>query len=172
MILNTDPFGAVGTVPLQWLNGDLVAAHRNPHIRHIFVLAHKQAFTPPGISSEQALDSNPAMRDQFWHEMIDAGVGYYFVAHAHDWDFSQPIAPTFPNEQHTIQIIAGNGGTAPDPGWTSPYFGFTQVVVLKNKEVRIRSYGRDFDQTNYLAPSPPDLYPTTIRMSLEFARGQ
>jgi hypothetical protein len=57
VILNTDPFGAVGTVPVNWLNGNLVAAHHNPHIRHIFVLAHKQAFTPQGISSEQALDS-------------------------------------------------------------------------------------------------------------------
>ena len=36
----------------------------------------------------------------------------------------------------------------------------------------MKSYGRSFDPTNYLAPSPPSLFPTTIRRTLEFEVGQ
>jgi hypothetical protein len=45
------------------------------------------------------------------------------------------------------------------------------VQVLKDGEVLIKSYGRDFDPTNYLAPSPPSVFPTTIRLTLDFAPG-
>lgn len=175
ILLNTDPFGAVGTVPINWIHGDLAAAADDPHMKHIFVMGHKQAFTPPDAASEQALDSNPALRDQFWDELNYYGVGYYLVAHAHVWNFSQPESP-LSMLRHTVQIVAGNGGTKLDPLWAAsgedPYFGFTLVQVLKNGKVIVKSYGRDFDQMNYLAPSPPDLFPTTIRVIHEFAQGQ
>ncbi|HZC45250.1 MAG TPA: hypothetical protein VE243_02175, partial [Candidatus Acidoferrum sp.] len=41
VILNTDPFGAIGTVPLFWLAGDLANAKQNGSPKHIFVLGHK-----------------------------------------------------------------------------------------------------------------------------------
>jgi hypothetical protein len=46
------------------------------------------------------------------------------------------------------------------------------VQVRKNGKVEIRSYGRSFDSTNYLAPSPLALFPTTIRETLKFLPGQ
>ena len=175
VILNTDPFGAVATVPLNWLHQDLASAAGEPHLRHTFVLGHKQAFSPADASSEQALDSNPDLRNQFWDELNNAGVGYYLVAHAHLWDFSVPVSPVS-MLQHTVQIIAGNGGSKEDPIWELAgkpfYYGFTLVDVLKDGNVVISSYGRDFDPSNYLAPSPPDLFPTTIRRILDFPPGQ
>jgi Calcineurin-like phosphoesterase len=175
VILNTDPFGAVATVPLNWLHGDLTAAADDPHVKHTFVLGHKQAFSPADSSSEEALDSNPNLRNQFWDELNSAGVGYYLVAHAHLWNFSTPVSP-ISMLQHTVQIIAGNGGSKEDPIWEAAgkdfYYGFTLVQVLKNGKVVMKSYGRDFDSANYLAPSPPSLFPTTIREMLEFPKGQ
>lgn len=171
VILNTDPFGAVATVPVNWLHDDLVTAAGDPHLKHTFVVGHKQAFSPADASSEQALDSNPDLRNQFWDELNTAGVGYYLVAHAHLWDFSTPVSPVS-MLQHTVQIIAGNGGSKEDPKWEAAgkpfYYGFTLVQVLKNGEVVMKSYGRDFDRTNYLAPSPPTQFPTTIRRILDF----
>ena len=175
VMLNTDPFGAVATVPLNWLHQDLAAAAGDASLKHTFVMAHKQAFTPPNANSEQALDSNPDLRNQFWDELNNNGVGYYLVAHAHLWHENRPVSP-ISLLQHTVQIIAGNGGSKPDPEWIASganfYYGFTVVQVLKNGKVIIKSYGRDFDQTNYLAPSPPTLFPTTIRKTLKFPPGQ
>src|SRR5258708_4643915 len=175
VLLNTDPFGAVATVPLNWLHQDLAAAAGDHHPKHTFVMGHKQAFSPPDSNSEQALDSNPDNRNQFWDELNSNGVGYYLVAHDHLWHFSEPVSP-ISMLQHTVQIIAGNGGSKEDPKWEAAgqpfYYGFTLVQVLKNGEVVMKSYGRDFDPTNYLAPSPPSLFPTTIRETLDFPIGQ
>ena len=139
------------------------------------MLAHKQAFTPANADSEQALDSNLDLRNQFWDELNNAGVGYYLVAHAHLWHEGRPVSP-LSMLQHTVQIIAGNGGSKPDPLWVKAgenfYYGFTMVQVLKNGKVVMKSYGRDFDKSNYLAPSPPSLFPTTIRRTLMFPPGQ
>jgi calcineurin-like phosphoesterase family protein len=174
VLLNTDPYGAVATVPLNWLHADLAAASSDPHLKHTFVLGHKQAFSPPDSSSEEALDSHPDLRNQFWDELNNAGVGYYLVAHAHLWHFGFPISP-ISMSQHTVQIIAGNGGSKEDPIWDKAgkpfYYGFTLVQVLKDGEVLMKSYGRDFDRTNYLAPSPPAIFPTTIRLTLDFLPG-
>jgi hypothetical protein len=151
-----------------------VTAAGDPHLKHTFVLGHKQAFSPADSKSEQALDSNPDNRNQFWDELNSAGVGYYLVAHAHLWHFSTPVSPVS-MLQHTVQIIAGNGGSKEDPVWEAAakpfYYGFTLVQVLKNGEVVMKSYGRDFDRTNYLALSPPSVFPTTIRLTLDFAPG-
>jgi hypothetical protein len=175
VLINTDPFGAVATVPLNWLHEDLVAAASDPDVKHTFVMGHKQAFSPADSNSEQALDSNPDNRNQFWDELNSNGVGYYLVAHDHLWHFSEPVSP-ISMLQHTVQIIAGNGGSKEDPKWEAAgkpfYYGFTLVQVLKNGKVVMKSYGRNFDTSNYLAPSPPALFPTTIREILEFPVGQ
>lgn len=73
ILLNTDPFGAIGTVPINWIHQDLMAAASVPSLKHTFVMGHKQAFTPEDASSEQALDSNPDLRNQFWDELNNAG---------------------------------------------------------------------------------------------------
>ena len=175
VLLNTDPFGAVGTVPINWIHQDLAAAASVPSLKHTFVMGHKQAFTPADSNSEQTLDSNPDLRNQFWDELNNAHVSYYLVAHAHLWHSGTPVSP-ISLLQHTVQIIAGNGGSKEDPLWELAgkvfYYGFTVVQVLKNGEVVMKSYGRSFDPTNYLAPSPPALFPTTIRRTLKFPAGQ
>jgi len=175
VLLNTDPFGAVATVPIFWIHQDLATAAGDANLKHVFVMGHKPAFTPTFASSEQSLDSNPNLRNQFWDELNNDGVGYYLVSHSHVWHAGMPVSP-ISLLKHTVQIIAGNAGTKLDDGWAltgaDPYFGFTLVQVRKNGKVVIKSYGRDFDRTNYLAPSPLTLFPTTIRHTLKFPPGQ
>jgi len=168
VVVNTDPYGAVATVPVHWIQNDLDKAVSNTAIAHIFVLGHKPAFVPAiATSGEQSLDVNPANRDAFWSEMNLADVDGYMAAHVHLWDISRPPVPDMPDLRHTWQVIAGNGGTRPDPGWAesgaTPYFGYSQVIVYRSGAVEILSYGRDFDPQNYLAPSDPAIFPTTLR---------
>lgn len=165
--VNTDPFGAPATVPTHWIAGDLQGAADNPNIKHIFVLGHKPAFTPPTATESFSLDTFPALRDTFWDELNAAGAAAYLTAHAHVYYQSQPASGDQPDVKHAWQIVAGNAGSQVDPKWAAsgdvPFFGFTVVDVLLGGHVIIRSYGRDFDPSNYLAPSPPEVFPTTVR---------
>ena len=167
-VINTDPFGAVATVPVHWLEGDLHAATDTPGIKHIFALGHKPAFVPEiALSGEQSLNINPENRDAFWDELNLARVDAYLPAHVHMWNFARPRTVDMPHLKHVYQVIAGNGGSKVDAGWPASgetvYYGYTQVIVHENQSVDIISYGRDFDPTNYLAPSPSDQFPTTVR---------
>jgi hypothetical protein len=170
VIVNTDPFGAVATVPTHWIGDDLAAAHGKRHLKHIFVIGHKPAFPPFFSSAEQSLNSNPDNRNAFWDEMNANGVDAYLVAHCHVWDLDRPVSPDDPSARKVYQVVAGNGGTPLDPGWNavepSPYFGFTLVQIDSHDRVTVTSYGRDYDHQSYLAPSPPSVYPTTVRMSI------
>lgn len=170
VIVNTDPFGAVATVPVHWIGDDLAAAREKRHIKHVFVIGHKPAFPPAFSSAEQSLNSNPANRNAFWDELNSNGVDAYLVAHCHVWDIGQPVSPDDPSAKQVYQVVAGNAGTPLDPGWNavekSPYFGYTLVQIDSHDHVVVTSYGRDFDHLNYLAPSPPSVYPTTVRLSV------
>jgi len=170
VIVNTDPFGAVATVPVHWIGDDLAAAREKRHIKHMFVIGHKPAFPPVFSSAEQSLNSNPANRNAFWDELNANGVDAYLVAHCHVWDISQPVSPDDPSAKQVYQVVAGNGGTPLDAGWNvvekSPYFGYTLVQIDAHDHVVVTSFGRDFDHQNYLAPSPPSVYPTTVRLSV------
>ena len=170
VVVNTDPFGAVATVPVHWIADDLAKARERQGIKHIFVLGHKPAFPPPFSSAEQSLNSNPGNRNAFWDEINAAGVDAYLVAHCHVWDISRPVSPDDAAAHHVYHVTAGNAGTPLDPLWNtvepSPYFGFTVVQIDARNHVTVTSYGRDYDHSNYLAPSPPNVYPTTLRFSI------
>jgi hypothetical protein len=170
VIVNTDPFGAVATVPVHWIGDDLAAAHQKRSIRHTFVLGHKPAFPPSFANAEQSLNSNPDNRNAFWDELNAIGVDAYIVAHCHVWDLARPVSPDDSSANKVYQVVAGNGGTPLDAGWKAvealPYFGFTVVQIDAHDNVIVTSYGRDYDHLNYLAPSWPSIYPTTIRLSV------
>jgi Calcineurin-like phosphoesterase len=171
VIVDTDPQGAPATVPVHWIGSDLQTASNDPRIKHIFVVGHKPAFPPPFASPEQSLNSNPGNRDTFWQELDTAKVTAYLTSHAHVWDISQPDFGHEPSAARVWQVVAGNGGTKLDSGWAAigetPYFGFTLVRVMNDGNVIVTSYGRNFDPTDYLAPSPPAVYPTTIRLTMD-----
>lgn len=40
-------------------------------------------------------------------------------------------------------------------------------MIMADGHVIVTSYGREFDPTDYLASSPPDRYPTTVRLTMD-----
>ena len=72
-----------------------------------------------------------------------------------------------PTVHGTWQIIAGNGGSQLDGRWIrradNGYFGFAVVRVTASGRAFVESHGRDYPPGQYLAPSPAEQFPTTIR---------
>jgi len=171
VVLNTDPCGAPASVPVNWLTNDLVAARQNGSIAQLFVLGHKPAFTPPDATPDDSLDSQPDLRNVFWDALNNYDTAAYLTAHAHVYNRSRPETPTQPGIARTWQVVAGNGGSAVDPMWAqsgvTPYYGYAVVSITTDGLALLTGYGRDFDQSNYLAPSPPQQYPTTVRDSAD-----
>lgn len=167
VVLNTDPFGAPATVPLYWIAGDVGAARQNASVRHIIALGHKPAFTPPIAHESDSLDTYPEMRDVFWDLLNGADAAAYLVAHAHVYYRSQPSSTTEPSVVGTWQVVAGNAGSPVDSDWAAsgavPFYGYSIVTVTPGGALELKTYGRNFDQADYLAPSPPEQYPTTVR---------
>ena len=173
VILNTDPVGAPATVPVHWIADDLAVARQDRSIRHIFALGHKPAFTPSDATPDCSLDANPSGRNAFWDELNGASATAYLVSHAHLYNRSRPASPTEPGVTKTWQVVAGNGGSPVDTMWAesgaTPYYGYTVVSVTNDGRTLLTGYGRNFDLSNYIAPSPAQQYPTTVRDSADLA---
>jgi hypothetical protein len=171
VILNTDPVGAAATVPVHWIADDLAVARQDRSIRHIFALGHKPAFTPSDATPDCSLDSNPSVRNVFWDELNGANATAYLVSHAHLYNRSRPASPTEPGVIKTWQVVAGNGGSPVDKMWAEsgaiPYYGYALVSVTNDGRTLLTGYGRDFDLSNYIAPSPAQQYPTTVHDSAD-----
>jgi hypothetical protein len=171
VVLNTDPFGAVATVPVHWIADDLAAARQDRSIRRIFALGHKPAFTPPDATPDASLDSNPDVRNVFWDALTGASATAYVTAHAHLYNRSQPATPTQPSVTTTWQVVAGNAGSPVDAMWEEsgavPYYGYTVVTITTDGRALLTGYGRNFDLSDYVAPSPEQQYPTTVRDSAD-----
>jgi hypothetical protein len=171
VILNTDPVGAAATVPVHWIADDLAVARQDRSIRHIFAFGHKPAFTPSDATPDCSLDSNPSVRNVFWDELNGANATAYLVSHAHLYNRSRPASPTEPGVVKTWQVVAGNGGSPVDKMWAEsgaiPYYGYALVSVTNDGRTLLTGYGRDFDLSNYIAPSPAQQYPTTVHDSAD-----
>ena len=169
VVMNTDPYGSIGTVPWKWVEADIARARRDRSVRNIFCLGHKPAFTPADAYPDYALDGHPRHRDRLWDAMNDAGVTAYLVAHSHMYERKRYASLSRPDVRGTWQIVAGNGGSQLESLWIKRagpgYFGFTVVKITTTGRVLVESHGRNFPAGHYIAPSPPSEFPTTIRDS-------
>lgn len=163
LLLDSDPAGRDWSLPTKWVAQDLATA-RARHARHIFAIAHKPAYGYPAAQYSPALPVPddlgkvlPALRDEFWHTMVDNNADAMFAAHDHLYSRAKgPFGDTW-------QIIAGNGGSRIEKVVNQAsinYFGYTKVTVSENRAV-VRSFGRDIPTAGYLTSSAA--YPTTIR---------
>lgn len=74
--LNSEHWGQTNHVQRSWLALNLA----DVTAPHVFVFAHKPAYTPGGSGS---LDTYPTERDDFWNMLTAAGAGMYFCGHTH-----------------------------------------------------------------------------------------
>jgi hypothetical protein len=161
LCLNTDTFiddTTIGDVPLHWIEEQLARASADPGVDHVFVLGHKPVLRPdlPGdiirAGEEEALDRMladcPKLRA-------------YLTAHYHLWDCRR-------TRQGVLQVIAGNGGTAPSGQFNADgrgYFGYTVVELLSDGSMSLESWGRPIPEPYHSEHPQP---PATLRQRIHF----
>jgi hypothetical protein len=175
-IINTDPSGADGTAPADWLAADLAAAKARGAGK-FFVFGHKPAFTynylaaGGGTLAAGGLDATApiSLRDAFW-KVIAQYNATYFCGHEHIPNVARKADPTGTYQNKPYQVIVGSGGspfddklngTCPacsEPALTSPYDRFyawalVQVHQSGNVSLQVNGFSENFgpvqDLTQY-----------------------
>lgn len=157
--LNTDTFiddTTIGDIPLRWIESRLTQAQADPEIEHVFLLGHKPVLRPdlPGSiirdPEQTALDLLMARSSK---------VRAFLTAHFHLWDSRR-------TPQGVLQVIAGNGGTAPSGTFDAHgkgYFGYTVVELDPDGAMRIENWGRPIPRPyDSDEPQPPARLRETI----------
>ena len=156
VLMNTDtyneptkenPYGLEGQIPTQWIIDKVTEYKNNPKIDHVFVLGHKPYYVSgkPEIG-HKGIPEGPVL----WPKLVENKVIAMLSAHLHDYQRMQP------GEEGTYQVIAGNSGS---PG-EATFFGYTQIDILGNGEVKLTSMGYDIGNPYYKAV-PEN--PSTVR---------
>ena len=165
-IINTDPVGFDGSVPLKWLQRDLGSA-RARGSRHIFVFGHKMPFTyfpnATGTAKEDGLEGHRELRDAFW-DLIESSGATYICGHQHVYHASQP------RRDHggmAWQVIVGSGGSplGIKPGQSNNPMDrmYAWALISVHQDGSVRAEVRGFDE---------QLGPTAVieRLELQPAR--
>ena len=153
VMVNTDPVGADGSVPLTWLTSDITAA-RKAGAKHVFVLGHKPAYPAPPNPGDSLVSGSDALFTMLESQSVEA----MLASHNHLWWAARPKGKTW-------QVVAGNGGSELDvavgTAGVGTYFGFSVVQVMSDGTVSLDSHGRDVPASGYLGSSVGTT--TTIR---------
>jgi len=156
-IINTDPAGADGTAPANWLNTDFSAAQARGATR-FFVFGHKPAYTyfynttATAGGLDTTLTGGVAVnRDAFW-SVVESYGATYFCGHEHTYNIMQP---TVKNADGTVnhvstayQVLVGSGGSPFDAATlqvnepvTDRYYAFANVRIYQSGKVQLDAYG-------------------------------
>lgn len=134
----------VGWVPAKWAQQDIEAAQKNPKIKAIFVLGHRNLIDPTVCTGDSPIDKETG---GMLVRTIQANpkVRAYVCAHVHAWDL-EPMG----GASRAWQVIAGNGGSVLEEDWKpkeGTYFGFVVINVYQSGKVVLRNFRR---------PTPPE----------------
>jgi hypothetical protein len=172
-VINTDPSGADGIAPADWLATDFANAKNRGAVKY-FVFGHKPAFTynyllasggNPGAAGLDAT-SPISYRNAFWSVVAQYNATY-FCGHEHTVDLSQNPDPTGTSQNTPYQVIVGSGGSPFDdklvnlvePVLTQPtdrYYAWAVVQVHQSGVVTltINGFSDTFGQTKTLYTVP------------------
>lgn len=152
-VINTDPTGADGTAPVEWMRTDMAVAKARG-ARVFLVFGHKMAFgyefpTAKKIAEEDkeyGLDTgHPNVRDAFW-QTIEQFHATYFCGHEHIYHASQP---TRDQGGGAWQVIIGSGGSplaAVKGGGTDPIdlsYAWAEVWAHQSGRLHVTIHGFD-----------------------------
>ena len=175
-IINTDPSGADGTAPSDWLDADMNAAKVRGATR-FFVFGHKPAYTYNYAAASNktiaaaGLDATSTiLRDAFW-AVIAKYDATYFCGHEHTVNVAQYPDPANVSPATPYQVIVGSGGSPFDdklagtcPACTQPtltaptdrYYAWALVSVHQSGAVSLQTYGFNdaFGATQLLSNIP------------------
>jgi hypothetical protein len=170
VVINTDPAGADGTAPADWLAADLASAKTRGATK-FFVFGHKPAFTynysaasggsvapgstnpgPGGLDATLNSQNVPVNRNAFW-SVISQYNATYFSGHEHTVNVAQYADPTGVNSAKPYQVIVGSGGSPFDdklgsgntePKLTNPYdryYAWALVSIHQSGKVSLQVSG-------------------------------
>jgi hypothetical protein len=160
-VVNTDPSGADGIAPADWLAADFAAAKTRNAVK-FFVFGHKPAFTynyaaaSGGLVAAGGLDltTPTSLRDAFW-SVIAQYNATYFCGHEHTVNIAEFPDNTGASKTTPYQVIVGSGGSPFDdkmvgcPACTEPlltalsdrYYAWALVQVHQSGAVTLSAYG-------------------------------
>lgn len=97
---------------LKWLDNDLKDA-QSRGVRHIFVMAHANAFNVGG--AENGMADYPAERDAFWQILVDYDVDAYITGHNHEFndEWGQKSGTKWENSS-VVHWMNGDSGSIHD----------------------------------------------------------
>jgi hypothetical protein len=143
----------IGMIPATWLDADLDAAERNPKIKVVIVMDHRNVIDPASVKGDAPIDPEcaaPMIKSLESHRKVLA----YVCAHVHAFDIS-PIGST-----GLRQTCFGNGGSSLEKSWEpvrGRTFGFGYFKVYKDGSLGVVPYLRP-EPKNYM-DSRPDKVP-------------
>lgn len=169
IVLNTDTLtseedpethqGRVGWIPAYWASADIIRAQKNPRIRSIFLLGHRNLTDPKTTTGDSPIAKEPG-QVLLNNIRINSKVRAYVCAHVHAWDLTN-----FGGTSKAWQVIAGNGGSKLEDDWKpkdGTYFGFVVLNVYRSGKVVLRNFRRptpagkyDDYQPEHPAPAIP-----------------
>lgn len=144
ILMNTDTYPEPGKVPVNWITNDISSFRSGNPDGHIFLMGHKPAYDATGMARGSTSDPGLAWDTNQVHMLWDSMNHHRCEAmlSAHEHLFWAGI----PNNSHSWQVIAGNGGTTLDSG---DFFGFTEVQVMHDGTVKAISHGRPVPTPDY-----------------------
>lgn len=164
VVLNTDtPVSAtdpqtgeakIGMVPNHWLNTTLDSAEKNPAIRSVVVMGHRNLVDPNEVKGDAPINpdsAKPMLESLKSHKKVRA----YVCAHVHAFD----ITPM--GDAGLRQVTFGNGGSKLEKNWNPARgrtFGFGYFKVYADGSLGVIPYLRP-EPKDYLDARPEQVPP-------------
>ena len=146
----------IAMLPVHWLDHDLDLAQKNPKIRAIVVMGHRNLIDPQSVKGDAPVDRDIA-KEMIQSLESHSKVRAYLCAHVHAFDIS-PIGG-----KGLLQVTFGNGGSILEKNWAPQRgrtFGFGYFKVYKDGSLEVIPHLRP-EPKNYIDTSP-DQVPAAI----------
>ena len=144
----------IAMAPVHWLDRDLAAAEKNPGIKAVIVMGHRNVVDPASGKGDAPIDPEcavPMIASLEAHRKVRA----YVCAHVHAFDICK-IGDT-----GLLQTIFGNGGSKLEAGWNPKRgrtFGFGHFKVYRDGSLGVIPYLRP-EPEDYMSAAPDQVPP-------------
>ena len=142
----------IAMIPTHWLDADLTKAEKNPRIKQVIVMGHRNLIDPATAKGDAPIDAAcvPGMtKALISHKKVRA----YVCAHVHAFDI------TAINGSGVLQTCFGNGGSKLETGWkpaAGRTFGFGYFKAYANGSLGVVPYLRP-EPKNYMSTAAADV---------------
>jgi photosystem II stability/assembly factor-like uncharacterized protein len=138
----------VSDAELSWLENDLQTA-QSTGVRHIFVMAHANAFVAPGARPD-GMAIYPPERDWLWQILVDYNVDAYITGHVHEFndEWGQTSDTQWDNGSVVHWMNGDSGSVFDSSDHPMPGFNHWTVWTVNGDTVTARLYN-DFGNEVY-----------------------